>query len=134
MSIAALRVKPRTEKRKRLYSHGFEAIDKRTYAGREARAWRALALQQKGGASCPFHIRHEIELCAYDVWLLYELGEEIARDAKKRRTVINKRYKTLPKLHDQFDKVSARFERRREALQLDKGGLDLARRLMVEGK
>jgi len=100
---------------------GYSAIDGRTYAGREAKLWREAAIRLKGGASCPFHLKLEINSAAFDLWLMLELAEESAQNAKRRGSVLNRRYKTLPKLRDQFDKVSARFERRREALQLEKG-------------
>jgi len=112
--------------------HGYNAIDGRTYAGREAKRWRASALQQKGGAACPFHIKLEIEGGMLDVWLMLSLAEVIALDAKQRGTVLNRRKKTLPKIHEQYQNITARFAKRCEALQLDKGGLDLARRLMAE--
>lgn len=78
-----------------------------------AKLWRATAIRLKGGASCPFHLKLEINSAAFDLWLMLQLAEEIAQNAKRRGSVLNRRYKTLPKLHDQFDKVSARFERRR---------------------
>jgi len=39
---------------------GYSAIDGRTYAGREAKLWREAAIRLKGGASCPFHLKLEI--------------------------------------------------------------------------
>ena len=112
--------------------HGYSAIDGRTYGGLEAKRWRDSAVQQKGGTSCPFHIKLEIDGDMLDVWLMLELAEVIAIDAKQRGTVLNRRSKSLSKLHEQYQTIAARFARRCESLQLDKGGLDLARRLMLE--
>jgi hypothetical protein len=112
--------------------HGYSAIDGRTYAGREAKRWRVSAMQQKGGASCPFHVKLEIDAATLDVWLMIELAEVIATDAKQRGTVLNRRAKVLPKLHEQYQAIAGRFSKRCESLQLEKGGLDLARRLMLE--
>lgn len=77
-------------------------------------------------------IRQEIELAAVDLWLMLELAVFIVEDARKRGSVVNLRRRELPKVHEQYNTVSVRFERRREALELEKGGLDLARRLMIE--
>jgi hypothetical protein len=112
--------------------HGYSAIDGRTYAGREAKRWRAAALEQKGGKSCPLHVRLEIDAATLDVWLMLELAEVIAMDAKQRGTVLNRRANVLPKLHEQYQTIAVRFAKHSEALELDKGGLDLARRLMQE--
>lgn len=122
-------------KRVRSYrSHGFNAIDGRTYSGLQAKRWRAEAIRIKGGKACPFHLRLEIDQAAFDAWLLIELAQVIGQDAKERGSVINLRRKALPKLHEQYATVAARFSRRCESLQLDKPGLDLARRLMLEGR
>ena len=115
-----------------LRRHGYSAIDGRTYAGREAKRWRVSAIQQKGGVSCPFHIKLEIDAATFDAWLMLELAEAIAVDAKQRGTVLNRRAKALPKLHEQYQTIASRFSKRCEALELDKGGLDLARRLQQE--
>lgn len=111
---------------------GYESIDGRTYAGREAKAWRRWAIAQKGNGSCPYHIRQEITLCAFDLWLLIELAGEIADDAKKRGRVLNQRRKKLPDIHTQYNTIAIRFSSRCEALKLEAGPLDLARRLMME--
>jgi hypothetical protein len=111
---------------------GYKAIDGRTYAGREAKTWRASALEKKGGAACPFHIRLEIDGAMFDLWLLLELADAIAEDAKKRGTVLNRRAKALPRLHGEYQVIAGRFAKRVEALDLGKGGgLDLAQRLML---
>ena len=86
-----------------------------------AKLWREAAIRLKSGASCPFHLKLEINSAAFDLWLMLELAEEIAQNARGAGACSTGETKTLPKLHDQFDKVSARFERRREALQLEKG-------------
>jgi hypothetical protein len=119
-------------KRVRSYrSHGYSAIDGRTYAGKESKRWEAAAIKAKGGANCPFHILAEIRAAKFDFWLQLSLAEVIAQDAKERGAVINLRRKALPKLHEQYATIAARFARRCEALQLDKGA-DLATRLMQE--
>jgi hypothetical protein len=126
---AATAQKSRREYRK----HGhFKRVNGRTYAGREAKRWRAAALEQKGGKSCPLHVRLEIDAATLDVWLMLELAEVIAMDAKQRGTVLNRRANVLPKLHEQYQTIAVRFAKHSEALELDKGGLDLARRLMQE--
>jgi hypothetical protein len=45
---------------------------------------------------------------------------------------LNRRRNVLPKIHEQYNAVAMRFARRCEALELDKGGLDLARRLSMQ--
>jgi len=140
MSTAATKQKVRREygrhghfKRvKSLHHNGLRAINGRTYAGGEAKRWRAWAIEQKGGSNCRLDIRQEIELAAVDLWLMLELAVFIVEDARKRGSVVNLRRRELPKVHEQYNTVSVRFERRREALELEKGGLDLARRLMIE--
>ena len=67
-----------------------------------------------------------------DLWLTLELAAVIIKDARERGSVLNRRKKELPRIHEQFNRVSIRFEKTREALELEKGGLDLARRLMLE--
>jgi hypothetical protein len=118
--------KPRREyqktdyyKRVRKTKHnGFRAINGRTYAGREAKAWAAWAIAQKGGSGCRLDIRQQIELAAVDKWLMLELEAKIIKDARERGSILNLRRKQLPKIHDQFNTVSMRFEKRREALEL----------------
>ena len=112
--------------------HGYNAVDGRTYAGREAKRWRAMAIEKKGGSACPFHIKVEIDGAMFDLWLMLELADVIAVDAKKRGAVINRKNRTLPKLHGEYAAIAARFSKRVEALDLAKGGgLDLARKLMA---
>jgi hypothetical protein len=115
-----------------LKRRGYNAVDGRTYAGREAKHWRALATERKGCAGCPFHIRLEIDAAMFDLWLLLELADAIAVDAKKRRAVLNRRAKALPKLHEQYQSIVSRFAKRCEALELDKAQpMDLATRLQL---
>jgi hypothetical protein len=57
------------------------------------------------------------------VWLMLELAEVIAVDARQRGTVLNRRAKALPKLHEQYQTIASRFAKRCEALQLEKGRL-----------
>jgi hypothetical protein len=89
-----------------LKDRGFHAIDGRTSAGREAKRWRAFAIEKKGGAACPFHVRLEIDGAMFDLWLLLELADAIAVDAKKRGTVLNRRAKTLPWLHGEYQTIA----------------------------
>jgi hypothetical protein len=107
-------------------------VDGRTRTGKKAQAWRRWAIAQKGNGSCPYHVRQEIDLCAFDLWLLLELGAAIAEDAHRRGTVLNRRRKKLPDVHNQYNMVSMRFSGRVAALALEKGPLDLARRLTAE--
>lgn len=51
---------------------GYSAIDGRTYAGREAKLWREAAIRLKGGASCPFHLKLEINPASFDLWFMLE--------------------------------------------------------------
>ena len=121
---------------KALKSNGFNAIDARTWAGKKAKDWKAYVLATKS-ENCGLHVKQEIELAALDVWILLSLVDVIVEDARQRGALINKRAKTLPKIHREYETISQRFARRCEALQLDKGagGLDLARRLMqVNGR
>jgi hypothetical protein len=84
-------------------------------------------VERKGGAGCPLHTRLEIDQAAFELWLLLALGETIARDANRRGTPLNRRRNVLPKIHEQYNAVAMRFARRCEGLELEKGGLDLAR-------
>jgi hypothetical protein len=101
---------------------GLRAINGRTYAGQEAKAWRAWAIERKGGKDCRLDIRQEIELATVDLWLALELAVFIVEDARKRGSVMNLRRRELPRVHEDYNTVSMRFERRREALELEKGG------------
>jgi hypothetical protein len=111
-------------------------LNGRNWAGREAKRWRKWALSQKSGVSrCPLHIRFEIDLAMFDLWLMLELADIIALDVNKRGTALNKRFRTLPKIHDQYQGIALRFAKRVEALALDKGpGLDLARQLQQQAQ
>ncbi|HEY3306130.1 MAG TPA: hypothetical protein VGL70_21630 [Candidatus Binatia bacterium] len=104
-----------------LKRHGGKVLDGRTWAGRSAKEWAAWALKTKGGKDCPLHIKLEIDAAAMDLWLRLELGEAIVRDAQERGSVLNRRRKELPSVHDQYQVVSMRFAKRCEALELDKG-------------
>jgi hypothetical protein len=73
----------------------YGSIDKRTRTGKKVEAWRRWAIGQKGNGGCPVHVLQEIDLCGFDLWLLLELGEAIAEDARERGSVLNKRRKTL---------------------------------------
>ena len=52
----------------------YSAIDGRTYAGREAKLWREAVIRLKGGASCPFHLKVEINSASFDLWLMLDQG------------------------------------------------------------
>ena len=54
---------------------GYSAIDGCTYAGREAKLWREAVIRLKGGASCPFHLKLEINSASFDLWLMLEQGK-----------------------------------------------------------
>jgi hypothetical protein len=95
--------------------------------------WQASVLKAKG-ASCPFHVRVEITLATFDLWRLLCLQAFIVADANERGAIINKRYRTLPGTHQQYNDIEARFFRRVELLQLDKasaGSLDLVSMLQA---
>ena len=138
MSTDTSEAEPKRKRPQKRMMHGhysrvrrrYGSIDKRTRTGKKVEDWRRWAITQKGNGSCPVHIRREIDLCSFDLWLLLELGEAITEDARKRGTPLNLRRKTLPHVHQQYNQVSDRFARRCEALKLDDNGqLDLARRL-----
>jgi hypothetical protein len=112
---------------------GYNSINGQTHAGKEAKRWRRWALEQKGNGKVPYHIRQEINLSMFDLWLLIELGGSIAEDARQRGTALNRRRKTLPAIHQQYETIANRFSRRCQVLKLDDNGqLDLARRLTLE--
>jgi hypothetical protein len=118
--------------RKRLLSErGYHAIDARTRAGKQARAWRKFALERKGGKSAPIDIKQKIEAGAFYLWRALELRVFIMSDARHRGTPINRRKNKLPAINDQYDTAMEQWQRINDALELDKG-LDLARRLMLE--
>lgn len=91
-------------------------------------------MAQKGsnGSRSP-HLKNEIEFATVDLWLLLELGAWIVEDARQRGSVLNRRRKTLPSVHQQYETIANRFSRRCQALKLeDNGQLDLARRMTLE--
>ena len=53
---------------------GYNSINGQTHAGKEAKRWRRWALEQKGNGKVPYHIRQEINLCMFDLWLLSLAG------------------------------------------------------------
>jgi len=69
----------------------------------------------------------------FDVWLLLELADTIALDARKRGSVLNKRSKALPRLHGEYQRIADRFSKRCEVLELGAKGppMDPARRLQA---
>jgi hypothetical protein len=84
----------------------------------------------KGGPACPYHIRVEINLACFDLWRLLHLQTCLIADSNQRGTPVNRRFKELGNIHMQYDQIDARFMRRVESLELEKGQqLDLARRL-----
>jgi hypothetical protein len=113
-----------------LKERGIDAIDGRTRAGKIAKSWRRHVLALKGGKACPYHRRVEIDAATFELRELCLQSHMIA-DARVRSTLLNRSRGKLPAIHEQYETISARFERRVEALELDKGGLDLARRLSM---
>jgi hypothetical protein len=113
----------------RLKARGRAAIDARTAEGREALAWYDAALASKG-AACPFAVKVDIRLAAFDLWRLLCLQSFMITDANRRGTIVNRRRRELSRIHEQYDAIDSRFMRRVEALELDKiPVMDLARRL-----
>jgi hypothetical protein len=116
-------------RQRRIRQRGMRALDARTQEARDALAWRAAATKAKGGAACPHWLKIEIRLACFDLWRLLCLQTYLISDANERQALINKRYRVLPSIHQQYNEIESRFARRVEALQLDKrtaGGLDLA--------
>ena len=74
---------------------GYSAIDDAPMRAERAKLWREAAIRLKGGASCPFHLKLEINSAAFDLWLMLELAEETAQNAKRRGSVLNRRNKNL---------------------------------------
>src|SRR6266545_3745839 len=140
MSKAAPKQKGRREYHKHgdsyrqrlLKERGIDAIDGRTTAGKRAKKWRAYALKRKGGKSCPIDVEETIDGGAFYLWRARELRSYIVADARKRGTPINRRRGTLPKDNEQHDSLWEAWRKINVELQLDKGGLDLARRLQRE--
>lgn len=117
----------------RLRARGLAAIDGRTAEGREALAWRDNALKAKGGASCSFAIKTEIRLATFDLFRLLHLQSFLIADCNHRLTLVNRRKRELPRIHEQYAEIDHRFARRVEALELDKAApVDLASRLADE--
>ena len=114
-----------------LKERGIDAIDGRTAAGKKAKAWRAYALEKKGGKACPIDTREKIEAGTFALWRALCLRSYIVADARRRGTPINKRRGTLPTINEQYDTAMNQWQRINDELELDKG-LDLARRLMLE--
>lgn len=114
-----------------LKERGIDAIDGRTATGRKAKAWRAYALQKKGGKQCPIDTREKIEAGTFSLWRALCLRSYIVADARSRGTPINKRRVKLPAINEQYDTAINQWQRINDELELDKG-LDLARRLMLD--
>jgi len=138
MKAAATAHKPPREYRKHrdnyrqrlLKERGIDAIDGRTATGRKAKAWRAFALQKKGGKQCLIDTREKIEAGTFSLWRALCLRSYIVADARSRGTPINKRRVKLPAINEQYDTAMNQWQRINDELELDKG-LDLARRLMM---
>ena len=114
-----------------LKERGARAIDGRTSAGKQAKAWRRYALSKKGGKSCNVDVRQQIEAGTFYLWRALELRAYIVTDARKRGTPVNRRNGKLPAVNEQYDTAIEQWRRINDALELDKG-LDLARRIMME--
>jgi hypothetical protein len=104
-----------------LKERGVDAINGRTRDGKKAKAWRAYALEKKGGKSCPIDVREKIEAGTFSLWRALCLRSYIVADARKRGTPINKRYARLPMINDQYDAAMSQWERINNELELDKG-------------
>ena len=104
----------------KLRYRGIKAINGATWEGKQAKAWRAWALDKKGGKACSLDERQEIDLTTIDLWLMLCLFRAIVEDGHQRGTVLNRRHKRLPLIHDQYGTINMRFMKRREALGLDK--------------
>jgi hypothetical protein len=115
-----------------LKERGIDAIDGRTRSGKQAKTWRRFALDRKGGKACSIDVKEKIEAGAFYLWRALELRAYIVSDARRRSTPINRRRGTLPVVNEQYDTAIEQWQRINDELQLDKGGLDLARRLMME--
>jgi len=119
-------------RQKRYREWGLHAIDGRTRAGKDAKAWYRFALSKKGGKrSCPIDTRKKIEAGAVYLWRADELLDFIVTDARTRGTPINKRHRTLPGMNEQYDTAFEQWKKINDELELDKG-LDLARRYQLE--
>jgi hypothetical protein len=114
-----------------LKERGTDAIDGRTRAGKEAKAWKRFALRVKGGKTCSPDVKVKIDLGTFHLWRALEMQAYIVVDARKRGTPINKRRGSLPKINDQHDVLMGNWQRINDELKLDKP-VDLARRLMQE--
>lgn len=119
---------------RRLKEAGIDAIDARSRPGREAKAWRAYALEKKraGGHPIDRDIRQRIDAATFYLWRALCLRAYIVADARKRGTVVNRRSGKLPGVNDQYDTAMNQFLKISGELEIDTGGLDLARRLMLE--
>ena len=116
-----------------LKERGIDAIDGRTSAGRKAKAWRAYALEKKGGKACLIDTREKIDAGAFYLWLALSLRSYIVADARNRGAPINKRRGVLPTINEQYDTAMNQWQRLNDELELDKP-LDLARRLMAQNE
>jgi hypothetical protein len=114
-----------------LKQRGVHAIDGRTLAGKQARAWRLFALSRKGGKECTIDVKAKIEAGTFYLWRALELRAWIVADARTRGTPINRRRGTLPAINTQYDTAMEQWQKINDALELDKT-LDLARRLQLE--
>ena len=117
----------------RLRARGLAAIDRRTAEGKSALEWRDNALRAKGDASCAFGAKTEINQATFDLFRLLHLQSLLIADCNKRLTVVNRRKRELPRIHEQYAEIDHRFARRTEALDLSKAApVDLAARLAEE--
>ncbi len=115
---------------KRLRSRGLSGIDGRTSEGREALSWRDAVLKLKGGAACSFAVKTEIKLACFDLFRLLHLQSYMIADCNHRLTLVNRRKRELPRIHEQYAEIDHRFSRRVEGLDLGKvPPMDLASRL-----
>lgn len=86
-----------------------KAINGTTRNGKAAQKWRRWALDKKGGKSCSPDIKQKIESGTFYLWRALELRDYIIADYRERETLLNKRTRTLPKVHDQYDATMGEF-------------------------
>lgn len=115
-----------------LKERGRPAIDGRTSAGKQARAWSRYALARKGGKACRIDIRVKIGRGEMYLWRGLKLREVIVADARRRGTPINRRSGKLPAAHALHDTAMEQWQRINDELELDKPSLDLAQRLAAQ--
>jgi hypothetical protein len=111
--------------------HRLKAINGSTAAGRDAKAWRAYALSKKGGKQCPVDLKQKIEAGTFALWRALELRAFIVADQRRRGSLLNLRYRTLPSVNEHYDTALSQWQKINDELQLNTE-LDLARRFQLQ--